>query len=103
MICHNSHYKYVALLIFYEVCSAGRYGFNCSEECSCAHDATCNSVTGVCLCPAGWFGDHCIKGKANELPYLYYSWYFYIITYSSVKFGKTTLVVSCLIQAQCCI
>ncbi|CAG2245005.1 MEGF10_11 [Mytilus edulis] len=46
-----------------DVCPAGRYGLNCSEECFCPQDAQCDSVNGNCLCPAGWFGNHCTKGK----------------------------------------
>ncbi|CAC5396930.1 MEGF10_11 [Mytilus coruscus] len=52
-----------------KVCPTGRYGVNCNEECFCAHDAKCDPVTGVCLCPAGWFGDHCTKEYLVECPF----------------------------------
>lgn len=35
----------------------------CSKECSCEHDADCDPVSGVCVCRAGWFGNHCTQGK----------------------------------------
>ncbi|CAC5396935.1 MEGF10_11 [Mytilus coruscus] len=48
-------------------CPSGRYGVNCSEECFCEHEAKCNTVTGDCLCSAGWLGDHCTSDKNFDL------------------------------------
>lgn len=48
-------------------CRGGRYGINCSNQCSghCKDGATCNHVTGYCDkgCDAGWKGNFCNEGK----------------------------------------
>ena len=47
-------------------CVDGRYGPNCSQDCSnnCYYN-TCHIVSGVCLsgCRKGWMGTYCIQRK----------------------------------------
>lgn len=57
----QQNYRY----IFIE-CSEGRYGVNCSQECSgqCKDNIICEHVTGQCVkgCDVGWTGATCDKG-----------------------------------------
>ena len=49
-------------LIFYNLeCPHLKYGMNCSRECQCENNATCDNIHGTCNCTAGWTGMHCDK------------------------------------------
>jgi len=41
------------------VCKKGRYGPSCSSYCECDNGATCDSVTGKCVCTDGYIGERC--------------------------------------------
>ena len=45
-----------------EQCPLGRYGEECERECSCMNGGTCDPITGVCVCLAGWRGALCEEG-----------------------------------------
>src|SRR3569832_1207750 len=49
---------FFVLLRFFR-CPLGTYGNICFFHCLCAHNATCDSVTGACLCPPGTVGSAC--------------------------------------------
>lgn len=57
--------------IYLTECSEGRYGVNCSQECSghCKDNIICEHVTGQCVkgCNAGWKGSPCDKGGTSSL------------------------------------
>jgi len=53
-----AHDESVVLGVFV-VCAEGFYGHGCTERCSCANNATCDSHTGACRCTAGWTGETC--------------------------------------------
>lgn len=44
-------------------CPQGRFGEGCSQVCSCSNNATCDHITGRCLCTAGWMGPTCQQGN----------------------------------------
>ena len=48
-------------------CPEGFYGVNCSNSCSCPSKASCDHVTGSCICQAGRFGKECDKGKNQSI------------------------------------
>lgn len=48
------------------VCGDGYWGSRCSNVCNCG-GATCNPVTGVCMCPPGKIGHHCEQGIKRTL------------------------------------
>ena len=59
---------YVLLLLFLPVgcsqpCQQGRWGHNCESQCQCRNGATCDSVSGRCICAPGWTGRRCAEGK----------------------------------------
>ncbi|CAC5368932.1 MEGF10_11 [Mytilus coruscus] len=55
----NSTYDKIKVELRYDsMCPIGKYGINCTGKCLCAQDAKCDSVTGDCVYPAGWFGDN---------------------------------------------
>ncbi|GFV34813.1 multiple epidermal growth factor-like domains protein 10 [Trichonephila clavipes] len=39
-------------------CAIGFYGLKCAKKCHCIH-GTCNAVTGICECFAGFTGKNC--------------------------------------------
>ncbi|XP_039258621.2 N-acetylglucosamine-1-phosphodiester alpha-N-acetylglucosaminidase-like isoform X1 [Styela clava] len=43
-------------------CGPTHFGKNCSQECRCRNNGTCNSVTGICTCRPGFGGALCEKG-----------------------------------------
>lgn len=47
-------------------CQESSYGENCSQTCNCFNNATCDHVSGRCLCAAGWTGPTCQQGNAPE-------------------------------------
>ena len=40
-------------------CPSGTFGPNCSHECYCHNEATCNPVDGRCKCKPGFTGTRC--------------------------------------------
>ena len=40
-------------------CAKGRYGPNCALQCDCENGATCDAVSGRCICRLGWIGPRC--------------------------------------------
>ena len=40
----------------------------CNMPCFCPDGVRCDSITGKCLCPPGFTGDQCQKGKQLEFP-----------------------------------
>jgi len=57
---------FLSFLFFHTLaaeCLPGKYGPNCSLDCSCQHNGTCDRFTGCCLCPAGFYGRSCEHGE----------------------------------------
>lgn len=48
-------------------CPLGFYGLGCLQACACKNGASCDAVTGQCLCPLGYHGVHCEKGTGTPL------------------------------------
>ena len=47
-------------------CEPGRFGINCSNECHCQVNVTCNHVSGSCknnACASGYEGKNCSVSK----------------------------------------
>ena len=44
-------------------CRRGRYGPNCEFRCNCENSASCDAVTGTCVCQEGWLGPRCSQNK----------------------------------------
>lgn len=40
-------------------CPNGKWGEDCSNECVCLNNSSCDPVTGACICARGWTGDSC--------------------------------------------
>ncbi|KAI3371279.1 hypothetical protein L3Q82_023896, partial [Scortum barcoo] len=40
-------------------CPLGKYGINCSKDCSCRNGGLCDHITGQCQCAAGFSGRRC--------------------------------------------
>ena len=49
-----------------EQCPPGRYGNECERDCNCLNGGTCDPITGVCICLAGWRGALCEEGNVNN-------------------------------------
>ena len=45
------------------ICPGGNFGPHCDQNCTCVNEGTCESVSGKCLCPDGFEGKDCEKGK----------------------------------------
>lgn len=45
-------------------CPAGYWGINCAERCQCKNSGECDTVTGECICPPGYFGRMCEEGRS---------------------------------------
>lgn len=64
MGCMILGYKALRNLLLTE-CAFGRFGINCSNECHCYRNASCDYVNGACsngMCAPGWEGTTCSKG-----------------------------------------
>jgi len=46
-------------LWFISACQHGYYGVGCRRRCRCDNNASCDTETGDCVCPAGRTGLHC--------------------------------------------
>jgi hypothetical protein len=61
----NLHWTYILILIVLisvqclQSCTEGKYGANCSYNCTCMNGATCDPVNGTCTCTEGWTGLDC--------------------------------------------
>ena len=56
---YNS-FMHANMVLFYQECSDGRYGFDCSSVCGrCINYDPCNKTNGVCLngCAEGFTGE----------------------------------------------
>ena len=53
--------------LLFVACSPGWYGANCLQRCVCHGQATCDRVTGECLCPQGWTGIACELGESHHV------------------------------------
>jgi len=49
------------MILSIEVCDAGRYGANCTNQCACVevNTQTCSVTDGACTCRQGWQGNDC--------------------------------------------
>ena len=45
-------------------CQNGFWGKHCKNVCNCG-GATCNPVSGECMCPPGKMGHYCEQGKVD--------------------------------------
>lgn len=41
-------------------CQTGFYGEDCSNQCRCYNNSTCDAQTGGCICNKGWRGPECL-------------------------------------------
>jgi hypothetical protein len=60
----DSNHIYFLLIFMYTIgleCPPDRFGVSCLEVCDC--EGKCDSVTGMCTCPAGKTGKNCSIGK----------------------------------------
>lgn len=55
------------LYFHFSGCPLGFYGLGCLQACACKNGASCDAVTGQCLCPLGYHGVHCEKGTGTPL------------------------------------
>ena len=46
-------------------CEPTHFGLNCGQECQCENKGICNTVTGSCTCPNGFYGG---KLVLNRIP-----------------------------------
>ena len=64
---HNSYgqrlHAFMCELCWLLGCPQGRFGFNCSNTCKCAHGEPCNPVNGLCDCKDGFIGADCSTRK----------------------------------------
>ncbi|XP_023609681.1 multiple epidermal growth factor-like domains protein 6 [Myotis lucifugus] len=44
-----------------KACLPGFYGLNCAHICDCRNGASCDAMSGQCICPAGFHGSQCEK------------------------------------------
>jgi Laminin EGF domain len=54
----KSIYLCVYACIF-SACPIGTYGKSCQSTCRCLNGATCDPISGACLCTPGWIGSDC--------------------------------------------
>lgn len=54
-----SNWWSLCLHVSVSACPQGFYGLDCQEKCLCLNGGSCDHVSGVCSCPAGWIGPHC--------------------------------------------
>lgn len=58
-------------------CPQGFFGLDCQEKCLCLNGGSCDHVTGVCSCPAGWIGAACDQSEWQV--HLWESKYFQVV------------------------
>ncbi|XP_077548488.1 tyrosine-protein phosphatase Lar-like [Haemaphysalis longicornis] len=55
----GADFEQVSRLIV-RACEDGKYGHECAEICPpCLNGGVCHDITGVCICPPGFSGQHC--------------------------------------------
>lgn len=42
-------------------CPSNKFGANCTEDCTCLNDGSCDPQSGQCTCGSGHFGEKCEK------------------------------------------
>lgn len=42
-----------------QLCDPNKWGVNCTLDCLCKNEATCNTNTGTCKCSNGYIGQYC--------------------------------------------
>lgn len=47
-------------------CPEGKFGANCSYNCTCMNGATCDPVNGTCTCTQGWKGRNCSTRACSD-------------------------------------
>ena len=57
----DKHYMYY----YISVCSPGRYGQDCKEQCLCENGAHCHPQNGQCTCTLGYVGQFCDRGDPS--------------------------------------
>ena len=62
MLLNKYDHASSSLLRCTEQCPPGRYGEECERDCNCLNGGTCDPITGVCVCLAGWRGALCEEG-----------------------------------------
>ena len=43
------------------VCKEGKWGNNCTMNCTCQNSVSCSHVNGTCECKTGWMGGNCTE------------------------------------------
>ena len=59
---------HLPIFLSYTECTNETYGPGCINKCKCYNAATCDHVSGVCLCTPGWRGRQC---TSTYLSFLY--------------------------------
>lgn len=57
------HFVWLRFCDRLSACVQGTYGFGCAKACDCEDDASCDPVTGRCLCSSGKAGPRCDIGN----------------------------------------
>lgn len=68
-------------------CDLGWYGYQCNQQCQCENNATCDPVSGSCICPPGFTGKLCQYSKLCQVfcHLLHLLHYTSIILYEFIK------------------
>lgn len=57
-----------ALFSLTKGCEAQKWGPECNRLCTvCVNNGVCHEDTGECICPPGFMGRTCEKGKSRDL------------------------------------
>lgn len=67
MVCMIFFMNLLHFILYFSGCPLGFYGLGCLHTCACKNGASCDAVTGQCLCPLGYHGVHCEKGTGAPL------------------------------------
>lgn len=53
-------------------CDAQHWGLECRLACECQNGGVCDALTGSCLCPSGFTGEHCqVHRHTNGFKHLF--------------------------------
>lgn len=67
---HNCQWALLTTALFSltKGCEAQKWGPDCNRDCTaCMNNGVCHEDTGECICPPGFMGRTCEKGKARVL------------------------------------